>query len=72
MAKSQKEIDKDEFERLQRNVNTLANKIGKGGSSGKGDGEEKNYADAYHAMVTCGKPRGLTNLSPLKRKFRRN
>ena len=72
MAKSQEEINKDEFQRLERNVSSLASKIGKGNSSGKGDGDEKNYSDACHAMITFGRTHGLTNLMPLKRKYRRN
>jgi len=72
MAKmTEEERIKDQFERLQRAADSARGKIGKNNASTKADGPEKEYSDAYYAMVMFGRKHGLCNLVPLKRKYRR-
>lgn len=68
MAKTEKEIAQDTFDRLKRNFETEMSKVHKS----KSDGPEKASSIAYHSMVTFGRAHGLTNLLPLKRKYRKS
>lgn len=66
-TKDQKIID--QYESLERAHRTVAAKLMKGSKS---DGDEKQYSDTYHRMVSFGRQHGLTNAQTLKRKYRRS
>ena len=72
MAKTQEELDVEQFDRLKRAYDSAMSKLGKNNASTKADGPEKDASVAYHNMVTFGRTRGLTNLVTIKKKYRRS